>query len=70
MNPLLQNGRSGVREEWGTHCVWQKSVGIEQLEPNGSQEGVDARSITNKYEEENQAGAWDIEVGLAWGFVT
>ena len=24
--------------------VWQKIVGIEQLEPNGSQEGVDARS--------------------------
>lgn len=45
------------------HYVWQKIVGIEQLEPNGSQEGGDARTIKNGYKEENQAGAWDTEVG-------
>lgn len=58
-------------EECGSSlCVWQKIVGIEQLEPNGSQERVDARSSKNGFKEENQAGAWDTEVGLAWGFVS
>lgn len=47
------------------HCIWQKIVAIEQLGPDGSQEGVDATSIKNGYKEENQAGAWDTEVGLA-----
>lgn len=50
-------------------CVWQKIVGIEQLEPNGSQEGVGMGS-KNGFKEENQAEAWDTEVGLAWGFVS
>lgn len=42
-----------------------KIVAIEQLEPNGSQEGADARNIKSVYKEKNQAGAWDPEVGLA-----
>lgn len=32
--------------------------------------GVDARSGRNGFKEENQAGAWNTEVGLAWGFVS
>lgn len=61
-----------VSEKCGPgHCAWQKIVGIEQLEPNGrSQQGADARSIKNGNKEENQAGAWGTEVGLAWGFVS
>lgn len=38
-------------------------VGIEQLEPHGSQEGGDAWTINNAFKEENQARAWDTEVG-------
>jgi len=36
---------------------------MEQLEPSGSQEGGEARTIKNGYKEENQAGTWDTEVG-------